>query len=380
MMADPLAPGHDPYDALLGTRIPAWVKKSARMRQAVIQIRKRSRVDLAPVLGIAPFTMAKRVACHLSAAARREALDPADVGTVRRLSADLVSRGRHGAYAYEFDVQTRWGYYPAGEPNLIVTVFAGRALLEAALVTGDAWLLAEAQASADFLDTGLRSERAERPAYRYTALTDRLIHNANLLGAGFVAAVRVLTGGDEEKALAAARTSVEALRGLDAWPYGDGASLGWSDSFHTAYDLDGLSWLALATGDPGCLALRDAGLAAWRSEFFGQHGEPYYFAGRKGPFDIHAAATAIDVLARLGSHDPGSLEIAERVSAWTDANLVDRATGATYYRKGRLGVDRRSFPRWGDAHLAAGRAALASARSGRACPVEAALSERAGAR
>lgn len=379
-MADPLAPGHDPYDALLGTRLPAWVKKSPRLRQAVTQIRKRSRVDLASALGVAPFTMAKTVACHLSAAARREALDAADVGTVRRLSADLVSRGRHGAYAYEFDVQTRWSYYPAGEPNLIVTVFAGRALLEAALVTGDDWLMAEAQASADFLDAGLRAEGAGGPAYRYTRLTDRLIHNANLLGAGFVAAVRVLTDGDAGKALAAARTSVEVLGGLDAWPYGDGASLTWSDSFHTAYDLDGLWWLTLATGDPACAVLRDAGLAAWRTEFFGEDGAPYYYAGRRGPFDIHAAATAIDVLARLGTSDAASLELAQRVAAWTDANLVDPATGATYYRKGRLGVDRRSFPRWGDAHLAAGRAALGLARRGRACPVEAALAERADAR
>ena len=42
-------------------------------------------------------------------------------------------------WGYPWDVQTRWSFYPAGSPNVVVTAFAASGLLEgaAALDRGD---------------------------------------------------------------------------------------------------------------------------------------------------------------------------------------------------------------------------------------------------
>src|SRR5213075_150844 len=44
------------------------------------------------------------------------------------LAADRRSGDR--AWGYPFDVQTRWSFYPAGSPNVVVTTFAASGLLE----------------------------------------------------------------------------------------------------------------------------------------------------------------------------------------------------------------------------------------------------------
>ena len=36
------------------------------------------------------------------------------------------------AWGYPFDVQTRWSFYPAGSPNVVVTSFAVQGLLDGA--------------------------------------------------------------------------------------------------------------------------------------------------------------------------------------------------------------------------------------------------------
>ena len=109
-----------------------------RARQAVIQLRKRSRVDLAPVLGVRPFLMAKTVGTFLAAEARRFAAgaqdaDPHGVAEVL-LGDSTIARLADGSWGYEFDVQTRWAFYPAGSANLIATYFCARGLGEAGLV------------------------------------------------------------------------------------------------------------------------------------------------------------------------------------------------------------------------------------------------------
>ena len=66
----PRVVGLDPFDALRGSRVPRWVKRNRPARQALIQLRKRCPLDLAPLLGVRPFAMAKAVATFLTAAAR----------------------------------------------------------------------------------------------------------------------------------------------------------------------------------------------------------------------------------------------------------------------------------------------------------------------
>ena len=118
--------GRDPYDALAGRRVPAWVRSHARLRQVAIQLRKRMPIETGGLLGVEPFVMAKTVGCALAAAARYGDSDavPALTGALEATAGNLGG----GAFGYEFDVQTRWAFYPAGSPNLIATVFVARGL------------------------------------------------------------------------------------------------------------------------------------------------------------------------------------------------------------------------------------------------------------
>jgi len=225
-----------------------------------------------------------------------------------------------GAWGYEFDVQTRWAYYPAGSPNLIATVFCGRALLTAGVVLERDDLIERGIDAVRYL---MREHLSDAPYFTYTRDSERLVHNAN------------------------------AQSAEGTWPYGD-ESLSWTDSFHTAYVLDSLLSLSLVTGEASVSAALERGIAAWRDRFFGSGGEPYYFVDRRGPFDIHTAGTAVDVASRLalGGHDCAHL--ANDVDAWTRRHLVGPDGIRTYYRRHALFTDKRHFVRWGDAHWALG--------------------------
>lgn len=373
--------GIDPFDALRGTRVPAWVRRTQRARQAVIQLRKRCPIDLSRALGIAPFPMAKALGAHLTAECRRDAVPNEDAGTLvdALLRREDIARLGDGAWGYEFDVQTRWAFYPVGSPNLIATVFVARGLGAAGIVGDEPSLRSQLTASASFVNDRLL-EPAERSFFRYTLDTARLVHNANLLGAGLVATGGTLCGDVSlvDAAVACARTTIAAQREDGSWPYGEGSGLGWTDNFHTAYNLDGLLQVWLASGDEAVRDSLERGVGHWVRDFFGAGGEPKYCPDHPYPYDIHSAGTAVDVAARLATWGFETAALAERTAEWTRQNLIDPVTGATYYQKGRLVTDRRHFIRWGDAHWALGTSSLGLVHAGRRDPLESAVAEISG--
>jgi hypothetical protein len=369
--------GVDPFDALRGTRVPLFVRRIPRLRQLAIQMRKRLPLPTAAAYGLEPFVMAKTVGCMLSKAARMGARDEAD-GLAELLTQTDGHLGS-GAWGYEFDVQTRWTYYPAGTPNLIATVFVARGEGAAGMAFGeDAWVH-EMVRSAAFVREHLVSA-GEAAFVRYTPLTPSLVHNANLLGAALLATSGVLSGRDEwlQTAMACSRTTIESQRADGSWPYGADDGLGWSDSFHTAYNLDGLLHVWLASGDRDVRASLDLGVDRWAHDFFGINGEPKYYPRKAFPYDIHSAGTAVDVASRLATWGWPTAELAERVLRWTARRLVNGSDGSTFYQAHRLWTDRRHFVRWGDAHWALGESAFGLLAAGRRDPLEEEVARRSG--
>jgi hypothetical protein len=362
----------DPFDALRGTHVPRWVRSHARLRQIATQLRKRAPIPTAWLYGIEPFVMAKTAGCFLTAAARTGDTPLAD----EALAALDVAQGNlgDGAWGYEFDVQTRWAFYPAGQPNLIATVFVARGWGGAGAVALTPEGFEELQASAQFLRSSL-IHAGDAPFFGYTLDSPRLVHNANLLGAGLVASAAALRGDDAglRIALDCVRTSLCAQRSDGSWPYGDAPSLAWSDNFHTAYNLDALLSAWLATGDSGCRGALDRGIEHWKRDFFGAAGEPRYYPATPYPYDIHSAATAVDLAARLSVWGWDTGELARRVHDWTLQHLIDPATLRPYYQRHRYWTDRRHFMRWGDAHWALAQSAIAIAAESRRDPLEAAV-------
>ena len=374
--------GRDPYDALRSRRIPALLTRNARMRQLVVQVRRRCPVELGPVLGIEPFIMAKSVACRMMAVARNEPSVRRDDDL--RALVDLLYEAEgclgDGRWGYEFDVQTRWAFYPKGSPNLIVSAFVARGLAEAGAVLGDPRLLDAAADAGRWIAENL-VDRSEPPFTRYVPDSSRLVHNANLLGAGCIALAGAVLS-DTRMTELATRLCVASLRAQrddGGWPYGDGHGLEWEDSFHTAYVLDGLLTVWLATGDSAALNALERGSGHWSDSFFGSRGEPWYGPGRRYPYDIHSAATALDVGSRLARHGLFAPELVERIAGWTQEHLVDAKTSHTFARQGRISRDRRHFVRWGDAHYAMGSSSYDLLVRGGDLPFETLLTGRSGA-
>lgn len=357
------------------------MRHSPRLRQVAIQLRKRVPWDVSELLGIEPYVMAKTLGCHLSATCRAAFVgglfdESVAESIVDRLGTVDGCLGE-GAWGYEFDVQTRWAYYPAGSPNLIATVFVGRAFaLASRLFERGDWGTA-AVASADYACSHLlRDSGRGARAFYYTPDTEHLVHNANLLGAALCASTVPFRRGESAAvSLEAAGVTIEAQHADGSWVYGDAPGLGWVDSFHTAYNLDGLLQVWLLTGDDDVYRSLSKGCEYWTSRFFGPSGEPRYHHDGSGGYDIHAAATAVDVGSRLASWGFVDGGLPRAVSTWTKANLVDPLTGATYNRISRFGVDRRRFARWGDAHWALGRASLLLLDAGLRDPLETAIRE-----
>ena len=360
--------GIDPFDGLSGNHIPRALLQGARTRQAVVQAAKRSPVDLRPLLGVRPGRMAKAAGLIASGYARLEEAGwggPAReraTGLLEWLQTPFAHGADPRAWGYEFDVQTRWAFYPAGTPNIIVTTFVANAFLDWHERSEDPAFLAVAKSAADYLCEVLLVEDRGRSYFAYVPGVTTLIHNANLLGCGFVARVAHVCGDEGLAAIArgAAAVTVEAQDSQGFWPYGEGPHLEWVDGFHTAYVLGGLYDVWRTTGDDKALASLKKGMSAYIEGLFAQDGVPKYSSVSLYPVDIHSAASAITVLLRAAEVDERSEGLARRVARWTIANLYD-PTGYFYYQKTRWYTNRIPYVRWSQAHMFAALGALAAA-------------------
>jgi len=273
--------GPDPYDALTSPilrRLP-----SSLLRRIATQSVKRSPVDLRAMLRVRPVRMAKTLGLVAGSLAMAPWL-PAASERRAALAQDLRdARNSDGGWGYEFDVEMRWGGYPAGSSNIVATAFVVDGLRKGGC---DDQISSTA---AGFIESQL--SRGDYIAY--AASSDALIHNANLLGA--VTLQRLVPG--HPLVRASLHTTLGAQRADGTWPYGQGPRTAWVDSFHTGYVLQAL--LGLEDAHPEVADSLERGIDAWLREGFSMRGPRYYLGRDDGPLDVHNIATSLSVLARL---------------------------------------------------------------------------------
>src|SRR5919108_2673577 len=175
--------GPDPYDGL-----PlAWPRSfvaGPRRRQALVQLHARSPVDVRRLYRRRHALIPKALGLYVSVGMRSAPRAPFAVRAVELLHAERTSGP--AAWGYHWDVQTRWSFYRAGSPNVVVTAFAGAALLEAAAVLARAELAARARAAALWVLEELWVEQEGYFAYHAGRPVPANIHNASMLGAWLV--------------------------------------------------------------------------------------------------------------------------------------------------------------------------------------------------
>ncbi|MEU0392296.1 hypothetical protein ABZ208_05830 [Streptomyces sp. NPDC006208] len=293
--------GPDPYDGM--TSPLSALAVHPLLRQALLQTVKRSPVDLRPWLGIRPLRTA--TACGLGATAcSRPGGSPLWHARAQRLgrwTADRQLSGRYaGLWRYEFDVQTRWGHYPASVPNVIATTFCADGCLDAGTLDGQA---------VETLAAALLEHLFNGRYFVYTPTTKVLIHNANLMGAALATRVAHLDSISRPLAsrlLDAARSSVSATvaaqRPDGSWPYGTSPNLGWVDGFHTGYVLMRLD--AAARGLDLDLDVAISTGAQYYFDYLFDGPLPRYYANERPR------------LVSPGRRDPNNDATAVRTAAW----------------------------------------------------------------
>jgi hypothetical protein len=347
--------GPDPYDGL-SFPWPGWLTGGRRRRQAIVQLHARAPVDVRRLYRRANPRIAKALGVFGSVGTRlAQRGDPAaarlGLAALELLDADRTAGA--SAWGYPFDVQTRWSFYPAGSPNVVVTSFAVQGLLEGATAPGAPHLRRRAVAAAQWVRDTLWVERGGFFAYHPGSEVN--IHNASLLGA-----VCLHLGlGDDPLACDRVRQAVDVAVSAQApdggFPYGDGAGLGWSDSFHTGFVLRCL--VQMDAVDPAVDDAVRRGAAAYL-RFFDVEGRARLWADREYPEDAHSAGTGLSTLAllcRRGAVDP---EVLERVTTRTLTSGLRK--GHAVARRYRWGATTVRYLRWCDAHVALGLADAAA--------------------
>ncbi|MDQ3952281.1 MAG: hypothetical protein M3279_04860 [Actinomycetota bacterium] len=349
---------YDPYDGLLGFFPPRPLRRRRLWRLATVQLHKRSPVNIRPLFGVRPSRNPYGTGVFASACVALERLRP-DPTRGKRLARRLEwlrQMRTGGGWAYPFHVETKTGSYPPAEPNIVCTVFAGEAFLDAGEHLGDTSALGVAREAATFVLADLRAERSGRRYFTYLRGYEPLVHNANALGARFLVRCGALTGDGQMTAagLDALTPTVEAIRADGSLVYGDDPSMQWVDGHHTGFVVESL-WDVSRRADPG-FAEPAAAMAAFYSTRLFEGGWPKQSPDSLYPVDTIAGAQGIQTLARLGgSH----IEHAREVAAFMLSRMLTRKGTFVYMRK-RSHSKRVPYARWCDAPMSYALAVLAA--------------------
>jgi hypothetical protein len=349
--------GPDPFDGLWW-RWPRALVGGRRRRQAVAQLHARSPIDVRRLYRRRHPQTAKALGVFASVEARAQRLAaadaPRDAGLRAVAALDADRSAGPVAWGYPWDVQTRWSFYPAGSPNVVVTAFAASGLLEAGAGMGRGDLVDRAHGAAGWV----RDELWVEPEgyFAYHAGRPVNIHNASLLGAWLVD----VAGGAEpiarERVARAVRRTLDAQRPDGSWPYGEGRNLAWADSFHSGYVLLCLDRLR-AVDDRVDDAVR-RGAAHYR-RFFDAAGRARLWADKPFPEDGHSAGTGLSALSALAQRGVIERELLERVAL----RVLEHGLrgGRAVHRRYRWGTTTVRYLRWCDAHVALGLVDAAAA-------------------
>ena len=128
-----------------------------------------------------------------------------------------------------------------------------------------------AVSAGNFLLNGLYiSGSGDEICFSYTPYERDQVHNANLLGAAYLARLYSITGKKNflEPASAAVRFSVRRQQADGSWPYGENKIQQWTDNFHTGYNLLALKKFSEYTGTTEYRENISKGFSFYLNNFF----------------------------------------------------------------------------------------------------------------
>lgn len=351
--------GYDPHDALNSPILEFLTGRSRVLGLVMLQLLKRSPVNLRPFFGIKPGCNAKGMGLFLEAYARLYAASGEQryrqrAESFARWLDENSIRGYPGAcWGYDFPWANRHFYAPRHTPNVVTTSFVGHALLEFYQLTHHARWLHLAKSACDFICRGLnRIPDGKTFSFSYTPLDEFCIHNANMLAAALLARVAALTNDAAyfELAESSMRYSLNRQQPEGAWLYGEAWHNRWIDSFHTGYSLVALKQFIDARQDGMGREALARGARFYRQNFFDADGRVKYYHNKIYPLESHAFAHALIALDELRDLIEDADELSRQVLQQC-LRLFWDSSGFFYYRRQRFFTIKTSFMRWTQAWM-----------------------------
>ncbi len=352
--------GYDPFDGL-NSRIVAFLPflHNRMGRLLVIQGMKRSPINLRPFFLVPNELNPKGIALFISALIRLEKLSffgdaPNPLKDLIKTLVALKSPDlQYFCWGYNFEWQSRYFFSSKFEPNIIVTSFAGNALLEAYEFFGDRSLLEMASSAGYFIFDHLTQTHSHGECcFRYTQNDNSQVHNANLLGASFLIKLYGQTRQDAflDYGLSAARFSVHRQNEDGSWFYGTKASQRWIDHFHTGYNLCALHAINRCAPTLEFESALRRGYAYYRRHLFSKDGRPKHLDNKTYPIDIHSISQSIITLTALKERSDDNLKQALSIFSWAMTFMHDKR-GYFYYQRFPWYTNKIPYMRWSQAWM-----------------------------
>lgn len=274
-----------------------------------------------------------------------------------RLKNSCIKREKGIGWGYNFDWQARAFFVPIGTPNVVTSVYIGKALLEYYKMFNDAEALELSRQISEFiLNEMILFEDKNRLCFRYIPEKDAQVHNANLLAASFLSSVEKHFDSKDirEKVKKAVNFSMSDVNEDGSWPYGTKPFHRWVDNFHTAFNIeslitirDNLDWHEL---DETIEKIIDYYL----KNLFTSDGLPMYYNTSLYPIDIHVIAEVIVVLnkiknSKLKYNDEKLICIENQI--FNLIKMFQNNKGYFYFQKTKYFWNKISYIRWSQAWM-----------------------------
>ncbi|MFA5060542.1 MAG: hypothetical protein WC676_07950 [Candidatus Omnitrophota bacterium] len=358
--------GYDKFDALNSPFLQQLSFGNPWLRFILIQLVKESPFNIRPFLGVQTFRNPKGIALFARAYLflYRKTKNEEYLKEAKILLDWLLENPSPGYKNLCWGYQFAWQDIPPffqnkGEPNCVVTVFTGEALIHAFRETRDRKYLDAACSVARFLteDLPVIYEKGEERAISYIAQPINLIViNIQVLSAAFL--TKIFWHKQDQKILDIARKQLNFAyhrrTSYNAWYYTEpkGKSFIRHDNYHTGGILDGFLEYFEETKDERYMDVYWQGLDYYQKNLFEDNGAPRWMNDQKYPLDIHGAAQGIISFAKAGRYKKEYIVQAARIGEWTMNNLYRSRAQDFIYRQGRFFKCDFSLMRWCNAWMA----------------------------
>ncbi len=351
--------GYSKFDALNSPVLSTLSFDNKWLRLIYTQLVKESPINIRPILKVKKSRNPKGIALFARAylllyesTKNSEYLNGAE--KLLDWLLDNPSPGHKNlCWGYNFIWQNTIFLQDEFEPNAVVTVFVGEALIHAYRITEKDKYLDAAISIADFITDDLPvlydAENERAIAYVLRKVDGVVLNNQVLTGALLVKLWRH-TGEDKLLDIATRQLNYAINRrtDYDAWYYTYPKELSpiKHDNYHTGGILDGVLEFYEETGDDRYMEVYWKGLDYYRNNLFEADGAPRWMNDKKYPFDIHGAAQGIITFTKAAKFEARHMAQAEQIADWTIKNLYREDARDFAYRQGRLMKWDHSLMRW----------------------------------